>query len=153
MKTDLLQWPRRSWSIMLCQWWILLVAATLSPSVEGRDLHLTDGRVFHSIEVLRVDSTALKVSHSGGVASVPVTSLSRADYLELGVAKAIEVIAPSVASNRMAQDTRSFGNAPSNSGFIGSSGWKTPPTKGGSVYVSGYTRKDGTYVRPHTRRR
>lgn len=32
-----------------------------------------------------------------------------------------------------------------------SSGYSSQSNSGGSVHVKGYTRKDGTYVRPHTR--
>jgi len=33
------------------------------------------------------------------------------------------------------------------------SSYSTPAGSGGSVYVKGYYRKDGTYVKPHTRSR
>lgn len=38
-------------------------------------------------------------------------------------------------------------------GAAGSSGASTYTPSGGDVHVRGYTRKDGTYVRPHTRSR
>ncbi len=43
--------------------------------------------------------------------------------------------------------------ADSNTASFASSGYSSGEYSGGSVYVKGYTRKDGTYVRPHTRSR
>ncbi len=41
---------------------------------------------------------------------------------------------------------------PASTGYAPSSAY-VPPSRGGPVHVRGYYRRDGTYVRPHTRRR
>lgn len=42
-------------------------------------------------------------------------------------------------------------NSSDNSSYYRSSGTSFSPSSSGTVHVKGYTRKDGTYVRPHTR--
>lgn len=48
---------------------------------------------------------------------------------------------------------RAYNNYTSTSDSYNSSSYRSSSTSssGGTVYVKGYTRKDGTYVRPHTR--
>ncbi|WP_374175188.1 hypothetical protein [Flavobacterium tructae] len=52
-----------------------------------------------------------------------------------------------------AYSNSSFSSIPDNNNSSGSSYTKSPirTSSGGSVHVKGYTRKNGTYVAPHTR--
>ena len=69
----------------------------------------------------------------------------------------VDFLRPSKMAQRpepvVAKDTggSTSGYSYSSSSYSGSSGYSG--TGGGSVYVRGYYRKDGTYVRPHTRSR
>lgn len=66
-------------------------------------------------------------------------------YADINSAKTFSDLKPSTSSQSYAQYSESLGNIPSNySIYSGSGGSKT-------VNVKGYTRSDGTYVRPHTR--
>ena len=148
------------------------------------DLHLTDGRIFTNVVVQSKDAKELKIMHQNGVAIISTESLSRADFLELGIAETYSWASPRLVaessirdfdfwkwmrdypSNYAAHDSNSSlglggmgvtssvssssGSASAVSGSSGSVGKISP---GGPVHVSGYTRQNGTYVQPYTRRR
>lgn len=77
--------------------------------------------------------------------SLKLTEEKIIGYADINSTKTFSDLKPSTFSQNYAQYSESLGNIPSNySIYSGSGGSKT-------VNVKGYTRSDGTYVRPHTR--
>lgn len=140
--------------------------------VSARDLFVLDGRVFRDFIVTSTHSDSLRFTHKAGVTAISTESLVRADYYELGIHKATPspppiVHVPSPRANLVAEksalQSRSYGDrsyaarsyVPENLEDEAASS-KTDYSaseSSGRVFVKGYFRKDGTYVRSHTRRR
>jgi len=79
------------------------------------------------------------------------TKLSAAEYANLVYITGLGYVHKEYASTL--GSSRSTSTSTTSSGSTRSSGTstKTTSSSGGTVHVKGYTRKDGTYVRPHTR--
>ncbi|MEQ1934677.1 MAG: hypothetical protein ABL962_12510 [Fimbriimonadaceae bacterium] len=67
---------------------LLLIALTIVsvlPSLQARDLHLIDGRIFRGVQSPKIIAGELRIVHDAGIASVSPNALSKADYYEFGL--------------------------------------------------------------------
>ena len=152
---------------------VIVWSLVLASQAPARDLHLIDGKVFTNIRITGFEGGELRFLHDGGLGSVKISSLTQADVRELSVTAPAPVIAGSLGTTTAPQAvepsylTRNYSNrsytvrnygdrysAPSQEKDSEPQYKYAPSTyTPGVVHVRGYTRKDGTYVRPHTRRK
>lgn len=128
------------------------------------------GEVVNNAEVVRVVNNAYIVwrqGASGGMvklADLPEELRSRfgydaskaaASYVAEDRRKAQLVQERSLAAQAAPTQVQQAQQLPANTRSVGGgySSYSPSSSGGGRVYVRGYTKKDGTYVRPHTRRR
>jgi hypothetical protein len=64
---------------------IALSAVSVFSTLEARDLHLIDGRIFRGIQPPKIIEGDLRIIHDAGVATIPADALSRTDYYEFGL--------------------------------------------------------------------
>lgn len=150
---------------------VLLGACNLT----ARDLHLIDGRIFKNVRITAIELEDIRFLHDGGLGSIKFSTLTEADKREWSAATADPVIAgrlnttveKSYGDRSYAQrdySTRSYGDRTYAERYLpkessveetrpSSASSYIPSSSSGVIHVKGYTRKDGTYVRPHTRRR
>ena len=133
----------------------------------ARDITTLTGQTYRAVTVTRVEATGIGISHDDGVTFLDFSLLPSEIRREFGYtveeqqrraqAETTAVLLaaqPAIFTQQSSSiGTRDYTATNYASRDYGTTRYTGRSYNSGSVQVRGYTRKDGTYVRPHTRRR
>ena len=147
----------------------LALVASVSLAL-ARDITTLTGQTYRAVTITRVEATGIGISHDDGVAFLDFSTLPPEIRREFGYTaeqqqRQIEAQAAAalLAAQRAQQATlaqqqssiatRDYTATNYTTRDYGTTRYTGSGYTGGPVHVSGYTRKDGTYVHSYTRRR
>jgi hypothetical protein len=139
---------------------IITILAVLSASLAlAEDFKTVSGKEYKQATVSRVEPDGVVLKSKSGISKVYFVELPKEIQQRFGYEpqKAVTYQAQQNAAVTQAQRGQENVDAAQRqtdaSGVVTGSGHRSEHdhSGGGSVHVHGYTRKDGTYVQPHTR--